>query len=49
MINSGTWSKVKWNAIGIGIYKEYGSVWFGEVEDRKREGMRIRFYLCLIA
>jgi len=33
MINSGTWSKVKWNAIGIGIYKEYGLVWFGEVED----------------
>ena len=33
MINSGTWSNVKWNAIGIGIYKEYGLVWFGEVED----------------
>jgi len=33
LINSGTWSKVKWNAIGIGIYKEYGLVWFGEVQD----------------
>lgn len=33
LINSGTWSKMKWNAIGIGIYKEYGIVWFGEVED----------------
>ncbi len=33
LINSGSWSKVKWNAIGIGIYKEYGLVWFGEVED----------------
>jgi uncharacterized protein YkwD len=33
MINTGTWSKVKWKAIGIGIYKEYGLVWFGEVED----------------
>lgn len=35
LINSGTWSKVKWNAIGVGIYKEYGLVWFGEVEDKE--------------
>ena len=33
LINSGTWEKVKWKAIGIGIYKEYGLVWFGEVAD----------------
>src|SRR5688572_10701158 len=33
LINSGTWANVKWNAIGIGIYKEYGLVWFGEVKD----------------
>ena len=33
LINSGTWESVKWNAIGIGIYKEYGLVWFGEVMD----------------
>jgi uncharacterized protein YkwD len=33
LINTGTWSKVKWKAIGIGIYKEYGLVWFGEVDD----------------
>src|SRR5688572_19881031 len=33
LINSGTWSKIKWNAIGIGIYKEYGLVWFGEAVD----------------
>lgn len=33
LINSGTWSKVKWNAIGVAIYKEYGLVWFGEVAD----------------
>lgn len=33
LINSGTWSTLKWNAIGIGIYKEYGLVWFGEVKD----------------
>ncbi|MBL7858065.1 MAG: CAP domain-containing protein [Cyclobacteriaceae bacterium] len=33
LINTGTWEKVKWKAIGIGIYKEYGVVWFGELED----------------
>lgn len=34
LINSGTWSTRKWKAIGIGIYKEYGLVWFGEEEDK---------------
>lgn len=33
LINSGTWSNVKWKAIGIGIYNEYGLVWFGEESD----------------
>lgn len=33
LINSGMWSKVQWKAIGVGIYKEYGIVWFGELED----------------
>jgi uncharacterized protein YkwD len=33
LINSGTWANVKWKAIGIGIYKEYGMVWFGEETD----------------
>ncbi|HOX81509.1 MAG TPA: CAP domain-containing protein [Chryseolinea sp.] len=33
LINLGSWSNVKWNAIGVGIYKEYGIVWFGEVAD----------------
>jgi uncharacterized protein YkwD len=33
LINSGSWSKRKWNAIGVGIYKEYGIVWFGEAAD----------------
>ena len=32
-INDGTWKQVKWNAIGIGIYKEYGVVWFGALKD----------------
>lgn len=33
MVNEGMWNKVKWQAIGIGFYKEYGIVWFGESED----------------
>ncbi|WP_333820440.1 CAP domain-containing protein [Ohtaekwangia sp.] len=33
LINSGIWSKVKWKAIGVALYKEYGLVWFGEVTD----------------
>lgn len=33
IINEGIWKKVTWRAIGIGIYKEYGIVWFGEQED----------------
>ena len=36
IINLGTWEKVKWQAIGIAIYKEYGLVWFGEVADPKQ-------------
>lgn len=33
IVNEGMWSKVNWKAIGIGFYKEYGIVWFGEQED----------------
>lgn len=33
LVNEGIWSKVEWNAIGIGIYKEYAVVWFGQLED----------------
>lgn len=33
MINQGIWAKAKWKAIGIGFYKEFGVVWFGELED----------------
>lgn len=38
IVNLGTWSKVEWQAIGIGIYKEYGVVWFGEVADELKPG-----------
>lgn len=33
IINSGMWKKIEWKAIGIGIYHEYGIVWFGELAD----------------
>lgn len=33
LINEGMWAKAEWKAIGIGLYKEYGVVWFGELED----------------
>ncbi len=36
LINSGTWSKLEWGAIGIGIYGKYGVVWFGEKEDKSK-------------
>jgi uncharacterized protein YkwD len=34
IINEGIWKKVTWRGVGIGIYKEYGVVWFGELEDK---------------
>lgn len=33
LINSGTWKNVEWKAIGVGIYKEYAVVWFGQLAD----------------
>lgn len=33
IVNEGVWKKVSWKGVGIGIYKEYGVVWFGELED----------------
>lgn len=33
IVNSGKWKKVKWNAMGVGVYKGYAVVWFGELED----------------
>ncbi|HEX8060636.1 MAG TPA: CAP domain-containing protein [Cyclobacteriaceae bacterium] len=35
LINLGQWQKVEWKSIGIGFYKEYGVVWFSDVEDRE--------------
>lgn len=33
IINSGMWSQVSWNAVGIGIYGKYAVIWFGEMAD----------------
>ena len=33
IVNSGTWEKAKWEAIGIGIYGNYAVVWFGGLAD----------------
>jgi uncharacterized protein YkwD len=40
IVNLGTWNKTEWRAIGIGLYKEYGVVWFGEVEDEEEKPSR---------
>jgi len=34
MINQGTWNNHPWKAIGIGIYKGFAVVWFGEERDQ---------------
>jgi len=36
LVNLGIWHDVKWEAIGIGIYKEYAVVWFGQEEDKSK-------------
>ena len=35
ILNKGMWSKMKWNALGVGIYKNYAVIWFGENEDEE--------------
>lgn len=34
IINNPPWENSHWKAIGIGIYKEFGCVWFGIAEDK---------------
>ncbi len=41
LINLDSWSKVKWHAIGLGIYKEYGVVWFGDVKDADAAELKV--------
>lgn len=33
LVNTGIWSNVKWKALGIALYGNYGVVWFGEISD----------------
>ena len=33
IINQGIWDNNNWQAIGIGIYKGFAVVWFGEEKD----------------
>ena len=33
IINQGIWNDNNWKAIGVGIYKNYAVVWFGEERD----------------
>ncbi len=35
--NKGIWKDVQWNAIGIGIYKDFAVVWFGKEADTEGE------------
>jgi len=34
MINKGSWSHLKWNAVGVGIMGDYAVIWFGTIEDK---------------
>lgn len=33
IVNKGIWKQVKWQAMGVGIYKGYATVWFGKETD----------------
>lgn len=36
IINAGTWDKLEWKAIGVGVYGNYSVVWFGAEVDPSR-------------
>jgi uncharacterized protein YkwD len=33
IVNDGMWKKIDWNGVGIGVYKEFAVVWFGQLKD----------------
>lgn len=33
ILNQGTWASRPWRALGVGLYRGYGALWFGEEED----------------
>ncbi len=37
ILNQSTWKDITWNALGIGIYKNYAVIWFGEKNDNSSE------------
>lgn len=38
ILNRGTWKSHPWKAIGIGIYKGYAAIWFGQEPDPLSKG-----------
>jgi uncharacterized protein YkwD len=36
IMNRNGWRRVKWKAMGVGIYGNYAVVWFGEKKDVKQ-------------
>lgn len=42
IVNLDVWKDVKWNAIGIGIYKGFATVWFGKITDKDGVPERIK-------
>lgn len=37
LLNQATWENYNWKAIGVGIFENYVSVWFGEASEQERE------------
>jgi hypothetical protein len=37
ILTSGNWEKVTWNAVGIGMFGNYATVWFGKLPDNDSE------------
>ena len=37
LLTSGNWEKVTWNAVGVGMFGNYASVWFGKLPDKDGE------------
>lgn len=49
LINEGKWEKRPWNAIGIGLYKGFAVVWFGEEKEAvviKVNNVKVKRPIC---
>jgi hypothetical protein len=40
LVNTGIWKDIEWKGIGIGIYREYAVVWFGQLDDEQNKIVR---------